>query len=209
MSTTCDLCSAPLTDPDTGLPDSVLLPCSHTFHYPCIEDEYLNYDFPATASSSTTTTIPAPLPTASNSFPCPTCHTLHNPLLATLHNEGGLQHSYNLGAHLAEEAYYDARPHLKRMRAFLSFCAEGDAGDDGEVESDAGRLVDAVDRETGEGVLHVAAGNARWDVVRVLLEKGADLGRMDNAGRGVLDVVREVAGEEGVREVVEAAGWGR
>jgi hypothetical protein len=43
----------------------------------------------------------------------------------TYRNEGGIQTGLDLGALLDEEEFYDENPELKKVRAFLEFCAEG------------------------------------------------------------------------------------
>jgi len=150
-----------------GIVDDVELLCGHHYHWSCFSDSYHS---------------------AENKTQCPTCNVVvvdpaTSKLLVTLHNEGGVQGSYDIGAMLEEEAFYDNNPEFKKIRAFLEFCAEGDVTTVTEmIDEDAG-VVNSQDFETGQTGLHVAVQNRREDVLGLLLGKGADKEVRDAAGR--------------------------
>jgi len=66
--------------------------------------------------------------------------------------------------------------------------------------------------ELGNTPLHLAAYNGFLDVVRLLLERGADVDARDNKGRAPLDIAREMGHVEVARVIEEysrgrAGGW--
>ncbi|KAI5851369.1 hypothetical protein DFP73DRAFT_536904 [Morchella snyderi] len=186
----CTYCTEPLIisveDEDTpdqcaGIIDDIELPCGHHYHWSCFAEEYTSSD---SARSQ-----------------CPSCSTstldpATGKLLVTYRNEGGTQTGLDLGALLDEEEFYDKNPELKKVRAFLEFCAEGDAESVLEmIEMDA-ELLNAQDFETEQTGLHVAVQNQREDVIQLLLEKGADRAVLDNAGRNYYQLAVKLGADE-------------
>ena len=54
---------------------------------------------------------------------------------------------------------------------------------------DRGADVNTIEPHTGDTVLMLAANNRRVDLVRLLLERGADVSQVNHDGKGVLDYV--------------------
>ncbi|RPA99433.1 hypothetical protein L873DRAFT_904032 [Choiromyces venosus 120613-1] len=174
-SDNCISCHEALTIPDEdhplepGLVDDVELLCGHHYHWSCFAEEYsVEGATPATKAQ------------------CPTCAadiTTDGKLLVTLRNEGGEQKNTDIGTLLEEEEFYDQNPELKKVRAFLEFCAEGDEEEVGEMLAVTPQLVSRQDHETGQTGLHVAVMNGREGVVRILLEHYVDRHVVDVAGK--------------------------
>ncbi|RPB14822.1 hypothetical protein P167DRAFT_477571, partial [Morchella conica CCBAS932] len=183
----CTSCTEPLIisveDEDTpdqsaGIIDDIELPCGHHYHWYCYYSCLIQFYNPQCPSCSTST-----LDSATGK------------LLVTYRNEGGIQTGLDLGALLDEEEFYDENPELKKVRAFLEFCAEGDVESVLEmIEMDA-ELLDAQDFETGQTGLHVAVQNQREDVIQLLLEKGVDRAVLDNAGRNYYQLAVELGAD--------------
>ncbi|KAI5776824.1 hypothetical protein EDC01DRAFT_624825 [Geopyxis carbonaria] len=174
-----DILPAPASSTSTfpsaqnGLIDDVELPCGCHFHYACLEDSYpiSHHDCPFCGDAA---------PTA-------------GPWLVVLRNEGGEQRDYDLGAALAEEAFMDANPDLKRARAFLEFVAAGDREMVREMlATDQARVLAGVRDEEGRAAVHVAVENGRRGVLEVLVRAG--FGGVDGQGR----TWEEVASARGV-----------
>jgi len=65
--------------------------------------------------------------------------------------------------------------------------------------SSNGAKIETTDAETGSTALHLAAGWGRVDVVKLLLEHGADKTAKNKHGRTALELAKEAGFEEVVK----------
>ncbi|ODQ67164.1 hypothetical protein NADFUDRAFT_81739 [Nadsonia fulvescens var. elongata DSM 6958] len=189
----------------THVLDDVLYPCSHHFHWACI----LKHEFP----------------TRDAIMFCPQCaKSVINPsgqLLCQVTSEGGKSPDFDLAPALLEEFDYRTNPAKKFELALCDACFIGDQMEvfqlvtgtglepSDELEEDSQEYqekkkyipvnINAPDLEKGWTALFYAAVAGQSDIVRFLLQHGADINAMDFFGRRAVDY----AVEEKQQSIVE------
>lgn len=150
--------------------DDIELPCHHHIHYDCARELY------GQSRSAITK--------------CPMCqHSLltNDRILVIVRNEGGTTMNFDLGQDLEEQLALQSDPELARDEAFLSFCFASDH----ELILDLlqqGANVNAVQKATGMGGLHLCALNNDAVGIKELLNAGADRAGKALDGSTALDL---------------------
>ncbi|ORY74355.1 hypothetical protein BCR37DRAFT_384467 [Protomyces lactucae-debilis] len=171
----CIICNEPLLiqldveDVEEGEPgyiyDDVELPCRHHIHYECAREAYDESDGSVSQ--------------------CPFCSQpllIQGKFLVTVRNEGGVTEQFDLGADLQEQQYLAAHPQEALNEALLSMAFSGDL--DAVKETLAqGADLDATQAKTGMTALHLCALNNDANIIRFLVEAGAD--KTVRAGNGM------------------------
>jgi hypothetical protein len=150
--------------------DDVELLCHHHLHYDCAREAY-------DAASS-------------NITQCPSCsHPLmtSGKFIVTVRNEGGVTENFDLGSDLAEQQYLASHPQEALNEAFLSMAFSGDLEAMQETLRQGADL-DASQSATGMTALHLCALNNDANIIRFLVEAGADKTTLAGNGLSALQV---------------------